>query len=702
MKFNRTLVKPFWAVLFILFSSVGICQTMIEQPKYGFSTVRNITLEKIEKTDSETRLYLTFRAKPNTFVLVFSETCLYEPKTERKHYLIRAEGLTVNKTKRVPYSGELSYTLVFPKIKKRVERVDFTNNGYKCYIHDIELHQSDRQVFIGKWYNDNTGLLEVAFREALLVYNSKVWDYTVKADDDNSEAYQVIAYDETDTINLSFTYGESSSLINGVDTVICQKSREACHVDSPVNNSILTSFDFIPDTAILKGFIEGYKKGVNTDIYWHTINSFTLLDNDKLIRVDANGYFCEKIPLYHPQQVRIKSAIYDGNLFLEPGKELFVFFDKQNKSYEPELMGEMARINTELLELSVLDNYDYLTKKSKVISLEPNGYKEWLLGEMANELNDLVARADTINYTAKTVQVKELSIKCRYANAILNYYSYYERAYRIKNKLKYSVPVEIKYFPEGYGNFFVADMINNPVGFVAKDFVELSRNMLSSDYIKLEQDISNQDLFNYLKFSGQKLTKEEEHLCALITGQDSLKQLKKYRYITGLKNTKEILISRYKEEYQNWVVARGYPFFLFGQILIKNGYELNKGEMKLIETYVKYEQEPIVVECRKKQRKLDALFEKFNSHLLKAKMYTDINVVAKFFENNSYLEKGLLSDLVIAHIIAEYINETKKALTGADFRFYVDHITNSRVAQIITEYNSDLLVEANEGIATRN
>src|SRR5690606_1147601 len=100
------------------------------------------------------------------------------------------------------------------------------------------------------------------------------------------------------------------------------------------------------DSAVFSGYIKNYTSRLGTKTMSLAVNSIINgTQKPVLIKIQENGYFYQKIPLYHFQQVFLRSDIANENdIYLEPGKELFMVIGGD----KPQYMGELAKLNYDL------------------------------------------------------------------------------------------------------------------------------------------------------------------------------------------------------------------------------------------------------------------------------------------------------------------------------------------------------------------
>ena len=129
--------------------------------------------------------------------------------------------------------------------------------------------------------------------------------------------------------------------------------------------------------------------------------------NNFIIRIDENGFFSARLPINYPHVCFVRSSIYNGSIFLEPGKEVFQLLGTSN----PLFMGESAKINSDMFELMKIRSFDYRDMQSKILDMSPAQYKTYCLNWGEKDMNALDSIMATNTISAKAYQMMKLELK---------------------------------------------------------------------------------------------------------------------------------------------------------------------------------------------------------------------------------------------------------------------------------------------------
>lgn len=115
----------FTCLLFLLSALVVCSQTVIDQPKTGFSTSANVNLIKIEVSDTATILSFRTYSRPGDWISIPDKTYIQESTGTEKMYIKSTEGIKINEQYTMPESGNVTYKLFFPPIAKTTAFIDY-------------------------------------------------------------------------------------------------------------------------------------------------------------------------------------------------------------------------------------------------------------------------------------------------------------------------------------------------------------------------------------------------------------------------------------------------------------------------------------------------------------------------------------------------------------------------------------------------
>ncbi len=159
---------------------------VIENPVYFARNNNTIEVSKISLTDSTTVLDIQATYTPGYWIKIVSNTLLTDDKGNI-YPLTSSNGIDLDKEFWMPESGEATFQLVFPPLKRGVKTIDFiegadVSDGYRIYsiqlkdnvTPNIKLPKGFKQAEIDK----NAPLSEPAFIYGKATIKGKVLGYT--------------------------------------------------------------------------------------------------------------------------------------------------------------------------------------------------------------------------------------------------------------------------------------------------------------------------------------------------------------------------------------------------------------------------------------------------------------------------------------------------------------------------------------------
>ena len=159
---------------------------VIENPVYFARNSNTIEVSKISLTDSTTVLDIQATYTPGYWIKIVSNTLLTDDKGNI-YPLTSSNGIDLDKEFWMPESGEATFQLVFPPLKRGVKTIDFiegadVSDGYRIYsiqlednvTPNIKLPKGFKQAEIDK----NAPLTEPAFIYGPATIKGKVLGYT--------------------------------------------------------------------------------------------------------------------------------------------------------------------------------------------------------------------------------------------------------------------------------------------------------------------------------------------------------------------------------------------------------------------------------------------------------------------------------------------------------------------------------------------
>jgi len=519
-------------LLFLLSAIVVYSQSVIENPKTGLSLCGNVKITKVELTDSTTILHFHTYANPGQWISIPKETYI-QPVGSEKLFIKRAEGITLNDRYTMPASGEVSYVLTFPAIAKTTSYIDYgeANDGGSWFIYDIQTKPMVTKSGLpkevrGNWFDKSTGNWELGFFDKYIVYKNRVWSYNFAKNKKglnlvklSSDGKSVELFYKTATLG-TILIGESAQSLKeyGNNAVEVKKKK-------PVDDKPYELPVFKIDSATYSGYIKDYTPRVGVKTLSISIDDIIAgHQNSFIIKIAENGFFSVKLPMHYPHVCFVRSSIYNGSIFLEPGKELFQLI---GDSYPTLFMGESARINSDMAELMKIRSFDYWTMRSKILDMTPAQYKTYCLNCGNKDMNALDSIMATNTISAKAYQVMKLELKYGAEENIMSYDMNWESAYREKNKIPRSqrtLPVKSDSLKADYFDFISNESANNPFAVLSSGYNSYINRLKYLDILRIGSSfsINTQTLGVELEKSGYTFTPSEKLMLEKLKEADSI------------------------------------------------------------------------------------------------------------------------------------------------------------------------------------
>ncbi|MDQ0640775.1 thiol-disulfide isomerase/thioredoxin [Pedobacter sp. W3I1] len=464
---NSSLYQKIVLAFFLSIVTIGLhAQKTITNPLIGFNSASStLKITKIVNSDTATVLWFTTTHPAGQWIRIPKDTYVQDNTSTTKYYIRKAVGIPLAEQYFMPSGGTVSYQLIFPKVNAKATSIDYGEEGDNAWkIYDIALQKSKNLLpnFIyTSWYNKQNSNLEVAFFNKEVVYNNKIWWYKniVKKTNSDNTTISITNGKETKQLLISELQGNNINLI--IDNKTIQLSKNQADCKKIIDKKTYRLPIFKNDSAIFSGYIKNYSPKLATKtLMLYVDNIITGKQENQIIAIQKNGYFSTKVGIYHPERVFLRSDICNENdIYLEPGKELFMIIGDENSRY----IGELARLNEDLSLLNKTNLFDYEDMRKKIVDMKPNDYKTYLLNLQKTELSKLDSIHQLGYLSEKAYQIKKLDIVFSYANHIIEYNWNYEYANKESKK-----PAE-KY-PNDYYNFFDQKIINDELSVISGNY----------------------------------------------------------------------------------------------------------------------------------------------------------------------------------------------------------------------------------------
>lgn len=685
--------------LFVFSVIDGYAQTVINNPQTGLSLNNNSTIKKVELTDSTTVLHIHTIYNPGSWINIPKETYI-QPDGGDKLFIKRTEGIPLNERYSMPASGEVSYALIFPAVPTSTAFIDYgeANEKGSWFIYDIRLKPIKvtdllPKAMIGNWFDKATGDWKFGIYEKHIVYKNKIWTYAFpKA---KKTQHSLLITNKNVTHELFYKINGEGSLLIGetAQTMKEYNNNEAeARMKKPADDKLYELPVFNIDSATYSGYIKNYtaRTGVKTisvlldDIITGNQSSF-------VARIDENGYFSMKLPFYYPHSCWVRSPIFNGSVFLEPGKELFQLIDPSKKLML--FMGETARINYDLTRIGYYRSFNYDERSEKILDMTPAQYKLFCSNFESKDMKVLDSLAKTGSLSAKAYQVAKMDLLYSYAGNKMEYNMYWDNAYRDKNKIprtQRTLPEKPDSITADYYDFLNTDLVNNQLAVLSSGYNTFINRLKFLDILRptdLKLSSNTQDIAVELEKSGYVLPASQKLM------------MNKLNELDSLRNTKEE--QEFNKKYGAEIADFNAKYSDTLQIIYK---KYNKISNEIIDNYFKENK----IKLTSDEKKLWKILRKHDASALVQKtkefysLYSDS--ISKFHEKHSgfiadihnnrwysatyenlkkrlNIDKGLATDIVIAQddcrkIVEELTPVSDKKLKTIQQQFSTPFVAN--------------------------
>ena len=712
--FKRFKMRTIFLLTFALVLSLfAYSQTILENPKVGMNTASNVTLEKIELSDTTTALWFHVNYTPGSWISIPKETYIQPVGTKEKLYIVSAEGVTMGEQYTMPASGEVSYKLYFPKIVGSVSKLDYGegNDGGSWFIYDIQLKPELYKSIIpekisGNWFRSDNAQWEISLFDSVAIYKSQVWKYQQYSETDGTG--KIGLKNGNKTLNIyTKLIDDSTCMIGELPTKLVRYSQQPDESVIPADKETFSLPVFKVDTAIYTGYINGFSPRFPQRTGMVYVND-VLVGNQLsyLLKIADDGTFQVKFPHSNPQGVFVRLPFSTETIFIEPGKSIFQLIDGGSNLF----MDDGARINTELLKLKNISGFNYNQMMEKILDFTPEQYKSWCLDLQQKDNEALASFARTHSLSAKAVQVKQMELDYRNATNAMSYSMNFESAYRKKNKIPQTqreLPIERVKLDSAYYSFLTSEVVNNPLAVLVSDYYFFLNRIMYMEILRGNpKPLSIPDVITEMDKANYKLTQEERELAIQLKGVETpeLKEIqedfqKKYGEQSKnfhQKHAKQ-LQELYKEKSGSVVTPSMIEEYLIGQKV-----ELTEDEKALLLAQKDFNENPLV----QKRNLFNAEFSKANNQFFT----NHRDFINGFYQKNRMSERkenmqkilgiqpGLATDIMASQDICRPIVAEMTPCPDEKLREFQQEITTPFIAGYIAMKNdeSKAKIEANK------
>ncbi|RLJ79816.1 TlpA family protein disulfide reductase [Pedobacter alluvionis] len=514
---NSSLLKKTALAFFLSLITITVsAQKTINSPSVGFnSNGSTLKITKIVTSDTATVLWFTITYPAGQWIRIPKDTYLQDNVGSAKYYIKKTIGIPLALQYFMPKEGVVSYQLIFPKVNAKATSIDYGEEGDNAWkIYDIALAESKSllpNAIYTSWYNKNNSNLEVAFFNKEIVYNNKIWSYKNIVKKTNSANTTISITNGKETKQLSISGLKNNTINLTIDNKTVQLSKNQTDCKRIIQKETYKLPIFKNDSAIFSGYIKNYSPKLATKtLMLYIDNIISGEQENQIIEIQKNGYFSTKVGIYHPERVFLRSDIGNENdIYLEPGKDLFVIIGDEKTRYA----GELAQLNEDLSLLNKTDLFNYEDLQKRIVDMKPNDYKTYLLDLQNTELYKLDSVRQLGTLSEKAYQIKRLDIICGYASHIIEYNWNYESANKDTKK-------KAEKYPDDYYNFFDQKIINDELSVISgayNTFINRFKFLPGINPERYSYTYNYAAMFNTLKDNNITLTELDKSFEKLIS-----------------------------------------------------------------------------------------------------------------------------------------------------------------------------------------
>ena len=501
-------------------------QKIIKNPAVGFSSTSNVSIKKLEISDTATVIDFRTEATPGTWILIPKESYI-QPVGREKLFLSSAKGIPVNKQYIMPDSGAVHYQLVFPPIADTVKTIDYgeANPGGSWFLYDIALSSEagDNLLpdnYFGAWTDATSGELKYYISGKNVVTDMCLWN--IQAFDGSAKKGELTISDGKEQKALFLKQEKDGNVLIGDSkkSLHPYTKNETASVKADVSEYTLPVFNL--DSVTYSGCVLNYKPryGQKTgNIYVNNI--LTGSQETYLVEIQDDGSFSTTFPFYYPHGVFVRMPNYYSSVHLEPGAHLFhiIIPNKEGGVF----MGDCAAVNTDLAKVTKLPRMNYREMQKKILDMDLEAYEAYCFGFAEKGLQELDRLKNAGEINAQAYQIKKFDIEYNAMSNAMEYDWNYESAYREKHKIPRSqreIGVEIEEADAKYYDFITPEIIENPLAVISNNFDTFYNRLKFLSLLRTNVSIGHNDIL--IQMDDREFTPDEQDLIHQYKRIDSL------------------------------------------------------------------------------------------------------------------------------------------------------------------------------------
>jgi thiol-disulfide isomerase/thioredoxin len=681
-------MKKILVFFFILGIPVILFSQKIESPKTGLTTASYVTIKSIEINDTATIIDFHTKYRPGYWIQIPEDTFIKSPDDTVKLYIISTAGIPLGDKFTMPPSGETEYTLIFPSVDPSVARIDYGEDQGSWQIYDIQI-KNDRAASLipeelyGNWFGTGANW-ELSLFDTVALYDMQIWKYANADIKRKKGAITLANHREERTIYYkkgrrgNVFFGESpeslSEFTHTVDFASASRVTDDPAFTEPV---------FRIDTAVITGFIKGYTPRVGVRTGMIHVNDIILGEQKNIIlNINEDGSFRTEVPIYYPHGIFIRSELFSGEVFIEPGEELFILYDPflgrdiPQYGHNPFLfMGKNAEVNRWLSEARGFIRRDFSELNKKILDITFEEYKARLLDDLQQALADLEKIKSTRGISPKAFQVLKTDIVYTFYTEILGYEMYVQSAHRQKTRQQVSGAGAIPGITlpgVEYYSFLDDDLVNNPLAVISNQYYFFINRLKFLDILNERyRRVYGTQILEGMREEGYRLTPDEEILDSMMRLVETAEYIEADREVIKLMPLSARFFDDHRDQYKEMMEGR-VTGMMPGDIVIKlaeklgeEGISLSEEEKELVEAFKAYNAKEAVKNYRDRMQEEPLKSKLPRFHAERSGIINSINqdIRSMTFQNNLGeifgISMGFATDIMFAQdqcrrIVSEY------------------------------------------------
>lgn len=420
-------MKQLTSILIALILPVVLfAQKIVDNPVHGYSTAGSLNLNRVELNDTASILSFNLKHGSSGWMSIPVETYIQAVGSEEKLYVTATEGVPLKERVSFSESGDLNYQLFFPPVPVETALLNYgeANEGGNWAIYEIRLNESGHSSLSwlsGHWFDGQTGLYAASFSDREVIYKNKVW--TIGECDLNTEKANLSLNRDSEQLKLFVEKSENGITLGSdkkhLQALVARRNRMAVARNGNVD---LETPLFSLDSADYSGYFIGFNPNYVSDRF--TVYSNNLLSGvqEKTeVKIDSNGFFHARIPVYYPHVVFKSGVGGSDDLYLAPGKALFQVIDLTNNKAKRLYGGDCAAMSSEIIDTYRVSNLSRRTAIDSVHGGSFADYKAYCLQAKLRDLENLKKLYDDGKLSKRAYQLHQMDVAYNCLYTILDY-----------------------------------------------------------------------------------------------------------------------------------------------------------------------------------------------------------------------------------------------------------------------------------------